>query len=84
MAVGFLNSRGYGDNGNQLSATVNKVKMRAPTTVRHSEERLQLLADVESQGQRFTVTGGCPLSTDDIFKSVELRAIRVKVKEDGR
>ena len=79
LAIGFLNSHGY--DGDQLSATLNKVKTCAPTTVRHSEERLQLLAGAASQGQRFTVTGGCHLTSDDILKSVELRVISVKVKE---
>ena len=76
-AVHLLNERGYA--GKHLKATINKVKLTAPVTVRNSVERVKQLADAKSTSQRFLATGGHHLTGDDFIKSAEFNDRKAKI-----
>jgi len=62
-----------------LKATINKVKLTAPVTVRNSVERVKQLADAKSTSQRFLATGGHHLTGDDFIKSAEFNDRKAKI-----
>ena len=53
---------------------------KAGVTVRHSKERIELLAKASSHGEKFFATGGEHVTSDDAFKAAEIvyRTKRVK------
>ena len=74
----FLDSWGY--PGHIFQAQVNMVKFKVPVTSPHSRERIPFLADATSHGAKFTTTGGDHLTGDDVFKSMEVKVWRHKIK----
>ena len=78
LAIHFLDSWGY--LGHIFQVQVNKVKFKVPVTVPHSKERIHLLADATSHGAKFTATGSDDFTGDDVFKSMEVKVWRQRIK----
>jgi hypothetical protein len=70
-----LTMMGY--KGEMLRAQYHEDKFRAlraaaPGTVAHTRERQEALAAATTHGKKFFVTGGEHITSDDMFKSVEI------------
>ena len=53
---------------------------RKLVTVRHSRERIELLAKASTHGAKFCATHGEHLTLDDMFKACEVRVMESEVK----
>jgi len=78
-AVNHLNSLGY--KGELLEATIKKVKQSQPLTVPQSKERMLALAEANSHGARFLVTGGHSITGDDALLAAEVPRWKSEIKE---
>ena len=78
MSVAALNHLGY--NGVHLQAKVKekKVSVRAKLTHPQTKERVESLSVAKTHGERFLVTGGSHLNSDDAFKAVEMNSRRAE------
>ena len=56
------------------------MKERNLVTVRHSRERIQLLAKASTHGAKFCATHGEHLTSDDMFKACEVPVMEAEVK----
>jgi len=71
VATHALISAGY--NGKALRRAIVAIPTsEEQITEEHSEARLQLLAKANTHGKLFSATGGCHLTSDDIFISAEM------------
>jgi hypothetical protein len=79
IATHALSMSGY--NGNVLKGMIIPIKATEVITVPHTQERIDLLAQAKKHGQIFTATGGGHLTSNDMFKSIELKT-RMVVKAE--
>ena len=71
FCVQVLNMKGY--NGNRIRATLKEqAGVQPKLTVPNSQERIKALVKATTHGDRFYVTGGCHLNSDDVFKAAEV------------
>ena len=70
----------WGYPGRIFQAHANEVKFKSPLPVPHSKEHIHLLADATRHGAKFTATGCGHLTGDDVFKSIEVKVWRQKIK----
>jgi len=59
---------------------VTKTKERKLVTVRHSRERIELLAKASTHGAKFCATHGEHLTSDDMFKACEVPVREAEIK----
>ena len=78
LAVYLLNARGY--PGDRLKAKINEAKFKRPVTAPHSKERIELLSSAATHGSKFLATGGGHVTSDDFFKSLEVKDWKAKIK----
>ena len=62
-----------GCNGDSLKATIKPTMAPAVLIRPQSNKRVSLLAQANTHGTQFAVTGGSRLMTDDFFKSACLK-----------
>ena len=67
ISTHFLTANGY--NGDALKAMVKKVK-RVAVTAKHSEERINMIAEATNHGSMWQAMGGSHYTTDDVFLGV--------------
>ncbi len=79
IAIHALSMSGY--DGNALKGTIIPIKATVVITVPHTQARIDLLAQAKKHGQIFTATGGDHLTSNNMFKSIELKE-RMVVKEE--
>ena len=73
LAVYQLDHRAY--DGSVWAAELEEVpEDDAPVTVKHSAARVNVLASRTTTSGKFAVTGGYHLTSNDIFKSMEVEA----------
>jgi len=81
-AVALLTRHGY--RATHLAAKMNRVAVRkSAVTVPHSKERILLLAKAKTHGEKFAVTNGDHLTSDDFFKSVEVNSRKKEITGQG-
>jgi hypothetical protein len=78
ISTHFLTANGY--NGDALKAMVKKVK-RVAVTAKHSEERINMIAEATNHGSMWQAMGGSHYTTDDVFLGVAKRNNERKKKE---
>ena len=81
LCVAGLNS--FGCRGSFLAATLKEkhISARAKLTLPQSDERVKALAVAKTHGERFVVTGGSHLNSDDAFKAVEMSVRKTQLNE---
>ena len=79
LTVCFLDVRGY--EGDLFKIKIKEVKFHTLVTVPNSKERTEALSKATGHGQKFMVTGGGHLTSDDIFKSFEVEIYRENIKK---
>ncbi len=79
IATHALSMSGY--DGNVLKGTIIPIKATEVITVPHTQEQIDLLAQAKKHGQIFTATGGDHLTSNNMFKSIELKARMVAKAE---
>jgi hypothetical protein len=70
ISTHFLTAHGY--NGDVLKAMVKKVK-RVAVTAKHSEERINMIAEATNHGSMWQAMGASHYTTDDVFLGVAKR-----------
>ena len=70
----------WGYDGDILKVEVRMMKERKLVTVRHSRERIELLAKASTHGAKFCATHGEHLTSDDMFKACEVPVMEAEVK----
>ena len=63
-----------------LSARIKKVQEMAPITVKNSQAQVELLEKSKTRGAKFTATGGGNVTSNEIFKSMEMGVIENDTK----
>ena len=78
ISVAGLNSLGY--NGTSLKAKLKEkhFSVKAKLTLPQTKERVESLSVAKTHGERFLVTGGSHLNSDDAFKAAEMNSRRAK------
>ena len=81
LCVAALNS--FGCRGSYLAATLIEkyISTRAKLTLSQSVERVKALAVAKTHGERFVLTGGSHLNSDDAFKAVEMSVRKTQLNE---
>ena len=79
LAVYMANDRGY--DGNLFAAKLAEPERTRPVTVKHSQARVEALAKASTHGAKFTATGGFHLTSNDMFKSMEIAVREKEIKE---
>ena len=81
LFVAGLNS--FGCRGSFLAATLKEkhISARAKLTLPQSDERVKALAVAKTHGEKFFVTGGCHLNSDDDFKAIEISVRKNQLNE---
>ena len=83
FCVHALNGKGY--NGYRLQAQIRKdTAIKPQLTVANSKEHIEALSTAATHGERFFITGGCHLNSDDVFKATEVGYRRREHKELSR
>ena len=84
LAVFKLSQQGLG--GSMLSVRVEKVPETEPITVKHSRDWVKALANLKTHRAKFTATGVGNVTTNEMFKSMEMDSIEkgIKSMEDGK
>ena len=70
LAVFQFNQRVF--DGSMISARIEKVPERAPIIVKHYQDWVEALAKAKTRGAKFTVTGGGNVTSNDMFKSIDM------------
>ena len=78
ISTHFLKSHGY--NGDAFKATVKKVE-RVSVTAKHSEERINMIAEAKNHGSMWQAMGASHYTSDDVFLGVAKRNNERKKKE---
>ena len=84
LAVFKLTQHGF--DGKFLGARIEKVPGVTRITVKHSQDRIVALAKAKSHGAKFTATGGGHVTSNDMFKAMEMEAREkeIKLMEDDK
>ena len=75
-AIALLKCSGY--DGDQLAATIEHVPKKKAVTKPNTVSQQILFSKASTHGEKFTVTGGGHLTSDDMFKAM---AIPIRQKE---
>ena len=75
LAVYTLTGAGY--CGDTIKANLKETTKKEPITELNSQARIEILAKASTHGAKFTATGGFHITSDDMFKSLEI-SIREK------
>ncbi|KAL7548008.1 hypothetical protein ACHAWF_016321 [Thalassiosira exigua] len=78
ISVQILDCAGY--QVDLLKATIKEVSKPKHVMVPHSKECIVLLAKAKTHSAKFTATGGGHLTSDDYFKSMEVKTLEAEIK----
>ena len=78
ISTHFLKSHGY--NGDAFKATVKKVE-RVSVTAKHSEERINMIAEATNHGSMWQAMGASHYTSDNVFLGVAKQNNERKKKE---
>ena len=79
LAVYNLTVAGY--CGDILKAKLKETTTKEPITERNSQARIELLAKASTHGAKFTATGCFHITSDDMFKSLEISIREKEISE---
>ena len=79
LAVFKLNQEGF--IGITFSVKIEKVPKEPPITQKNSQERILALAKVKTHGAKFIATRGGHVTSNDMFKSMEMDVRENEIKD---
>ena len=75
LACTGLTLAGY--NGDHMKLTAKPAPSTKVITNPHTQERIELLSEAKKHGQIFAATGGDHLTSNDMFKAIELKRRKI-------